>query len=290
MNIAPIPGFSEPFSSISHLLAAVAAFFLSFWLYSKGSGNRTRFFSLFIFSFSLVFLFSMSGVYHLLEPGHRPRAVLQRLDHAAIWVLIAGTFTPIHTLLFRGVWRTWFLVVIWTVAITGMTLEAVFFDDVPEWLSLSFYLGLGWMGMLSAWKYLLAYGKRGAKLMFFGGMSYSIGAIMEYQRWPELWPGVVGPHEIFHIFIIIGAGFFWVFIYQRAGHPIISILVADVVERPGNDYSAKIRGDNISVQGKSLDEIKINLKSAVESRFPLHVRPRDIELRLKKVDVIHLPR
>jgi channel protein (hemolysin III family) len=101
MNPIPFLGFTDPVSSWSHLLAAVAFFIGAFLLCHRGRGNAARVTSLIVFSLSLVFLFSMSGVFHLLERGGTARAVLQRLDHAGIWVLIAGTFTPIHTILFR---------------------------------------------------------------------------------------------------------------------------------------------------------------------------------------------
>ena len=102
MEIIPLPGFSEPFSSWTHLLAAGTALLGGYVLFTRGRGNALRIFSLLVFSFSLIFLFSMSGVYHLLEPGRAPREVFMHLDHSAIFVLIAGTFTPIHIILFRG--------------------------------------------------------------------------------------------------------------------------------------------------------------------------------------------
>ncbi|MCP4407245.1 MAG: DNA-binding protein [Gammaproteobacteria bacterium] len=288
LNIIPIPGFSEPFSSISHLLAAFSAFVGGFYLYKRGSGNLTRLFSLFVFSLALVFLFSMSGVYHLLEPGNTPRAVFQRMDHAAIWVLIAGTFTPIHTLLFRGIWRWGFLLAIWIIAITGLVLEVVFFNSVPEWLSLSFYLSLGWAGILSGWKYSRDYGFHGARIMVLGGLSYSVGAILEYSRWPTLVPGVIGPHEIFHVFIMIGASWFWYFVFERAGHPIISQLMVDVIERPNDDFIAKVRGEKIVVRSSSMDKLKALLKAEVEDRFPIHVRPNTMVLKHRREDLVTL--
>jgi channel protein (hemolysin III family) len=288
MELIPIPGFSEPFSSIVHLVAAFGFFVGSFFLYAKGSGNRTRFFSLFVFSFSVVFLFAMSGVYHLLEPGNAPRAVLQRLDHAAIWLLIAGTFTPIHTLLFRGLWRWGFLAAIWSVAITGLVLEVTFFRDIPEWLSLSFYLGLGWLGILSGYKFSRHYGFHGAKLMVFGGLAYSFGAVLEYLRVPILLPGIVGPHEIFHLFTIAGASFFWIFIYERAGHPIISQIIVEVVERPNQEFTARAHGEKIEVTANSLENIKVKIRNEVEKKFPEHFRPKTILLKLHKEDLLNL--
>src|ERR1700733_4157820 len=115
----------------------------------KGRGDLSRTISLGVFAFSTVLLLSMSGTYHLLTPGTTGRDVLQRLDHGAIFVLIAGTFTPLHVILFRGVWRWAPLLVVWTAAIAGVTLKSVFFNDMAEWVGLLFYLGMGWLGVIS---------------------------------------------------------------------------------------------------------------------------------------------
>ena len=101
-NVISLPGFAEPISSISHLLYACIAFIASFFLLYRGRGNSQRFRGLFIYSLSLVYLFSMSGVYHLLSKGTTASYVLRILDYTGIYFLIAGSFTPIHLILFRN--------------------------------------------------------------------------------------------------------------------------------------------------------------------------------------------
>ncbi len=284
----PIPGFSEPLSSWTHLCAAFIAFLGWIILLRKGRGNKLRIFTLSVFSFSMVFLFSMSGVYHLLEPGGLAREVFRRLDHAGIWVLIVGSFTPIHTLLFRGIWRWGFLFFIWTIAITGMVLEVIFFDNFPEWLSLTCYLSLGWMGVLTGIKYSKQYGHHGAKLLVLGGITYSIGGLLEYLRWPVLVPGVIGPHELFHFFVMGGCFCHYLFIYDRAGYPVINQIIVDVIERPGPQFWAKMRGENLFFRASSLHEIKNKIHVKVVQLFPSTVRPNEIILKLKKEDLISL--
>src|SRR3990170_584721 len=149
-RMLPLAGFSDPVSSISHLGGAVVFAFLAAALLRRGGGDRARMISLSVFAVSCVLLLCLSGVYHLLSPDTAARAVLKRLDHAAIFVLIAGSFTPVHTILFRGVWRWGMLSGIWAAAIAGLVLKTVFFDTVPEWLGLAMYLGLGWLGVISA--------------------------------------------------------------------------------------------------------------------------------------------
>lgn len=100
--IYAIPGFSEPFSALSHLLAAGVFLPLGIFMAVTTLGGVA---SLIIFIVSVVFLLSMSGVCHLLEPGSTGRMALQRLDHAGIFLLIAGILTPVHGILFKCGWR-----------------------------------------------------------------------------------------------------------------------------------------------------------------------------------------
>ena len=134
-----LPGFHEPFSVFSHLLGAVLFVFLGFKLLQRGRGNGARITFLSIYAASCVLLLSMSTVYHMMVRGGAAHAVMGRLDHGAIFVLIAGTFTPTLGILFRG-WLRWGqLILIWAAAITGITLKSIFYDDVAEWLGLSFF-------------------------------------------------------------------------------------------------------------------------------------------------------
>jgi len=212
----PIPGFSEPFSSLSHLIAAGVFLVLGIWLMRSGRGHAGRVFALGVFSFSIVFLLSMSGVFHLLVPGGAGRAVLQRLDHAGIFFLIAGTFTPIHGLLFKRSLRWGVLLLIWTIAITGITLKSIYFTDISEWLGLSLYLAMGWIGALTGILLYQRFQYRFVRYLIFGALAYTLGALFEFLRLPTLLPGIIGPHEIFHVMVIAGISFHFRFVFQFA--------------------------------------------------------------------------
>ncbi len=284
MEITPIPGFSEPFSSITHLLGAVFFLIGGFYLGAKGRGNAKRQFGLGIYSFSLVFLFSMSGVYHLLEPGYMPRHVLRHLDHAGIWILIAGTFTPMHIILFRGVKRWGVLLPVWIMAITGLTLEMVFFENIPEWLVLSFFLFLGWVGVISIWMFKKYYPEKKYRLIGIGGVAYSLGAVMEFTRWPVLWSGVIGPHEIFHIFVLIGAGSHWLFIFRNAHRPKARILVVHIKEFvTQGGFQAIGENELIDLEADSLEELHQLIQSWVNENFHREMRPLEINLKHSKI-------
>ena len=215
-RMLPLAGFSDPVSSISHLGGAVVFAFLAVALLRRGGGDRARMISLSVFALSCVLLLGLSGVYHLLSPDTAARAVLKRLDHAAIFVLIAGSFTPVHTILFRNAWRWGMLTGIWGAAIAGLTLKIVYFDTLPEWLGLAMYLALGWMGVISAVALARRYGWRPIHPVLWGALAYTAGAVAEFLGWPVLLPGIVGPHEMFHLAVLAGIACHWAFIARIA--------------------------------------------------------------------------
>ena len=219
-----IAGFSDPVSSLTHLAGAVVFAVLSVVLLGRGRGDRGRMISLSVFAFSCVLLLSLSGVYHLLSPGTAGREVLKRLDHAAIFLLIAGSFTPVHVILFRGAWRWGMLAGIWGAALAGLILKTVYFATMPEWLGMLMYLGLGWLGLISAVALSRRYGWRLLRPVLWAALAYTAGALSEFLRWPVLLAGIVGPHEIFHLAVLAGISCHWAFILDIAsGGPISAV-------------------------------------------------------------------
>lgn len=204
-----IPGFTDPVSCWTHLLGAGVALVAGVVLIRRGRGSAARTAALVAFVFGAVFMFSMSGTYHLLDRTGLGRAVLQRLDHAAIFAMIAGTFTGLHGVVFRGPWRWGFIAVLWTLAATGITLKTIFFEGTSEALGLSLYLGMGWLAVVSWMKLRRKAGGRIGRLVLQGGVAYSVGAVLEFARWPDLIPGVIGPHELFHLCVIGGVVLHW---------------------------------------------------------------------------------
>jgi len=219
--IYAIPGFSEPVSCLSHLLGAGLFAVLGVvlvWRDRRNIETRSwgRTISLAVFALGSVFLLAMSGVYHLLSPGGAARVVLQRLDHAAIFALIAATFTPPHAILFRGVGRWGTLLLMWAMVATLIPIKTVFFDDVPQWLGLVFYLGLGWVGLLSGAVLWRRYGFVFVRPLVAGGLAYTVGAVIDYTGEPTIIPGVIGPHELFHFAVLAGIALHWRFINRVA--------------------------------------------------------------------------
>jgi channel protein (hemolysin III family) len=175
--------------------------------------------TMFVFVGSAILLLCMSAVFHLLEPGTPARGVLQRLDHAAIFVLIAGTFTPIQGILFKGPWRWGMLTLIWAVAAAGVSLKSVYFAETSETLGTVLYIAMGWLAVPS----MIALGRRFSFRfilpVLYGGVAYTAGAIIDLVNPPPLIPNVLRPHELFHIAILAGLAFHSAFIWRIAAAP-----------------------------------------------------------------------
>lgn len=220
-NIIPIPGFNEPFSSLSHYLGGAVFAVLGVMLVARGRGDRLRAASLVLYVLALLFLMAMSGTFHLVRRGTTAHEVMGRLDYAAIYLLIAGTYTPPHVILFRG-WARWGpLALIWAIAIVGVTFKTVFYDELTHGLSVAIYIAMGWIGVFGAAAIWRRYGLEFVKPLVAGGLAYTIGALCEVQgKSLAVWPGVIGSHEVWHVAVLFGAAFHWAFIYQfAAGAP-----------------------------------------------------------------------
>jgi channel protein (hemolysin III family) len=215
MRLLPFLGLHDPIASLSHLSAAAAVAGAYYFLYKKGRGDALRSSALLIFSASLLFLFAMSGTYHALPLGPW-RATFRRLDYAAIWFVIAGSATPVHVLLFKGRWRWGLISLFWGCALTCLVLLEVYFTRLPYWSIVLGYTAVGSLGIISFSHLTARYGWKETTLLFLGGLAYSTGAVIDYIDVPVLIPGVLGPHELFHFFVMIGAFLHWCFIYNWA--------------------------------------------------------------------------
>lgn len=218
-TIISIPGFTDPFSSISHLVGAGLFAVFSVFLLVRGWGDAMRFASLALFCLGTIFLLSSSGIMHLLGRDGSAYSVMRRVDHAAIFALIACSFTPIHVILFRGRQRWAVLILVWTVAILGIAIKTVYFDAISPAVGTAIYIGMGWIGLLSWLAVVRQYGFQFARPIMWGGLAYTIGGVLDSLHWPVLIPGVIQWHEVFHVAVLVGLGCHWAFIYSIADRP-----------------------------------------------------------------------
>ncbi|RYD04444.1 hypothetical protein N752_13805 [Desulforamulus aquiferis] len=126
-----------------------------------------------------------------------------------IFVLIAGTYTPVCLIPLRGAWGWSLLVGIWVLAVAGIVLKAVWMQ-APRWFSTMLYLVMGWLAVIAFWPLMNALSLAGIGWLVLGGVFYSIGAVFYGAKWPNIIPGWFGFHEIFHLFVMAGSfSHFW---------------------------------------------------------------------------------
>jgi channel protein (hemolysin III family) len=186
-------------------------------LIRRGRGDGLRVASLTIYVATLLFMLAMSGTFHLLRRGTLAHEVIGRLDYASIFLLIAGTFTPPHAILFRGVMRWGSLALIWTLAIVGVVFKSIYFAEFTHAYSVVFYISMGWIGAFSAAIAWRRYGADFVKPLLGGAIAYTVGALFEVLGTQmSLLPGAIESHEVWHVAVLIGAALHWAFIYQFA--------------------------------------------------------------------------
>jgi len=191
------------FRGVSHFyalfVAAVAAVVL---VVTAPSGLAT--FGASVYAITLVGMFAASALYHRGTWSPSTARRLLQLDHTAIFLLIAGTATPIALLAMDGVERVVLLTAVWLIAAAGIAFEWMPIA-APRGYVTTIYLFLGWIGTFAFVPLYDATGWWGVGLIALGGLSYTIGAIVHAARWPDPWPDTFGYHEIFHVFVILAA-------------------------------------------------------------------------------------
>ncbi len=193
-----------------HAGAAVLALFATIALAILSAGDRPKQISLIIYGASSILLFGCSALYHLGNWPPKTRAALQRLDHANIFILIAGTYTPVAFNVLSGWWRIGLLVTIWGLAILGVSAAAPALR-IPRQVMVALYIGMGWVALAALPPIISAVGLRAVLLMAIGGVLYTLGALAYALHRPALWPRIFGYHEIFHLATILAAASFLTF-------------------------------------------------------------------------------
>jgi hemolysin III len=185
---------------LSHEIAFFLAIPLGVALVLEPETARGRV-SAIVFAASVVAMFGASALYHRVtwSPGRRPW--MRRLDHAGIYALIAGTYTPFGLLVLSGNWTIAVLAIVWTGAAAGVALKFLWVD-APKWLSAVIGVALGWVGIVAFPQILDRLGLAPALLVLAGGVAYTAGAVIYALRRPDPFPAVFGYHELFHLFVI----------------------------------------------------------------------------------------
>jgi len=223
MAALPAPLLKPLLRGWFHAFAAIGSVILTIALCWRSRTDPIRLISLAIYGLSMIALYTVSATYHLGTGTWREpvRRRLRSLDHANIFVLSAGTYTPLCYSLLSGWLRPTILIVIWLLAILGVALATLTLKT-PRWVTAGLYVGMGWVVVLALPSFLTIVPWYAVGLLLLGGILYTIGALIYARRWPNPFPRVFGFHEIFHLFVIAGsiafavAVWFWAFPISHA--------------------------------------------------------------------------
>jgi hemolysin III len=194
----------EPISGLTHFFAGVVAIAGLITLLVVGRGDAGKQISLLIYGASLSMVFFASSAYHLVQAQPRWVQVLRKVDHSAIYVLIAGTYTAFCYSYLTGAWRWGVLGVIWALAMTGVIVK-VFVIKAPRWVTAGVYVAMGWLALLIPREVMMSLPRGALVWLIVGGVIYTIGAVVYITKRMDLVPGVFGFHEVWHIFVILGS-------------------------------------------------------------------------------------
>lgn len=194
----------EPVSGLIHLAGAAAALVGMAALVLRRDTTYPETLALLVYGVSLVLLFLASSIYHLVKASPSAVRVLRKVDHSAIYLLIAGTYTPFCLLAFEGFWRGRFLALIWALALTGIAVK-IFIINAPRWVNAGLYVILGWLSVFAAGQIFTVLPAATAAWLVAGGIIYTVGAVVYVTRKLDFAPGVFGFHEVWHIFVLLGA-------------------------------------------------------------------------------------
>lgn len=212
MNVNQNSGYSmlwparDPASAYSHLLGFILAVIGTIFLVKQGNqtGGTTYAGTFAIFGVSMILLYLASTLYHWLNLSETGILVLRKLDHTMIYILIAGTYTPLCIIALPGWLGIGLLITIWALAIGGIFLTFFYFE-APRWLTTGIYILMGWLAIGAIVPLVRVLPRAGLMWLIGGGLFYTIGGII-YGRKRSIisFPGF-GFHEVFHVFVLAGS-------------------------------------------------------------------------------------
>ena len=197
----------RPWSAITHGAgAALAALGTAALLAGTvlTNGGAWKLVSFAIYGLSMVGLYTASTLYHCINTTVQGRIALRKFDHASIYFLIAGSYTPVCLIALRGGWGWSIFGVIWALAIAGLIMSLTWIN-CPRTLTSSIYIAMGWLAVVALWPLWQALGPRGMAWLLAGGVLYTVGGVLYALKWPGRNNPRFGCHEVFHVFIVLGS-------------------------------------------------------------------------------------
>jgi hemolysin III len=194
----------EPINGLTHLGGAIGALCGQIALLVVGWNGPGKVISVIVYGLCMIVMFSASAAYHLLKVKPTSQQILRKLDHSAIYLFIAGTYTPFCIIAFTGFWHWGLLTVIWSIAAIGIGVK-MFSDKVPRWLNAVIYIVMGWLCVMAAPQMTSALPPSSLVWLLVGGVVYTLGALVYASKIFNFVPGKFGFHEVWHIFVLLGA-------------------------------------------------------------------------------------
>lgn len=203
----------EAFNFYSHLAGMAAAAVGTVFLVMRAADSASLLIPAVIYGLSTIFLFLASSLYHAFKQQENEVSFWRRMDRFAIFVMIAGSYTPVCYLFMNEQWRVPMIAVQWGLVGFGV-LTQVFFPRAPRVLFALIYLTMGWLLVLPIQQVLTAMTVTQQALLFCGGAAFTLGAVFYAARKPLMLPGIFSFHELFHVMVLIGAGCHYAMIYN----------------------------------------------------------------------------
>lgn len=203
----------DPFSMGSHLVGALLSLGATYVLVRRARRNGLRGIGAATYGVSMTLLFSFSTLFHYVEAGSPRLELYNKLDHVAIFLMIAGTGTAIYAAL-QAQWTSYLMAALWGCAGLGILIKLMFWS-IPDWLTAGIYLLVGWLGSIGVVTIAQSADDCTVRSFVVGGAIFSAGAVVYAARWPVLWMGVIGPHEVFHLLVLLGAACHFDFVYRH---------------------------------------------------------------------------
>lgn len=205
----------EPINAFTHFLGFLMSIPIMITLTMKAYQNASLLsvIAFLIFGISLLLLYGASTIYHTLNISQKGTALLRRIDHMMIFVLIAGTYTPVCLIPLRGNWGWTLFIAVWGFAFAGILLK-IFWLNAPRWFSTLLYVVMGWLVLVAFVPLERAIPIGGIVLLASGGIVYTIGAVIYAVKWSKLKLKYFGFHEIFHLFVMGGSALHVLFMFQ----------------------------------------------------------------------------
>jgi hemolysin III len=201
----------EPMNGLTHFIGIMLAIIETILLLdlTLNPYRPYHFISFAIFGIGMILLFSISTLYHWIMISERATKILRKMDHIMIFIYIAATYTPICLIVFHESFGWTLLAVTWSIASIGIVIK-LFWMNAPRWLSTIIYLLMGWLSVLIIYPLINALSVEALIWLLIGGIFYTIGAIIYALKKPDPFPGYLGFHEIFHLFVLLGTfSHFW---------------------------------------------------------------------------------